>query len=108
MDTQSLYPSPRSIAASILAEPDVARQRTIFLQCPEHLRALVREHVKSARALSAPRNRQPSPTAIKPSAPPRHYKPIPRLADLKRSAPEVAREHLQSLRHALTQSRAHA
>lgn len=108
MDTQSTYPSPRSIAASILAQSDVVRQRELFRQCPEHLRALVREHVRSSQALAeAKRKPKPQSTQTNPITPPQ-YTPVPRLSDLPRSAPEVARGHLQSLRSALAQGRSHA
>ena len=43
--------SPRAIAKAIFIEPDVSRQRAIFAQCPEHLRKLVRGHVRIWRAL---------------------------------------------------------
>jgi hypothetical protein len=36
---------------AIFLELDVSRQRELFAQCPEHLRKLVRSHVRIWRAL---------------------------------------------------------
>ena len=45
------FTSPRACARAIFMEQDVSRQRDIFTQCPEHLRKLVRAHVRIWRAL---------------------------------------------------------
>jgi hypothetical protein len=45
------FTSPRATAMAIFLELDVSRQRELFAQCPEHLRKLVRSHVRIWRAL---------------------------------------------------------
>lgn len=94
-------PTPRNYAAEILAEPSRERRAQLLARCPQELRDLVEEHVRSAFAkVQAYRQHLQGRRAAaqqRPPAAPRQGD-CPNITQHARSAPDVGRHHLAALR----------